>query len=115
MADAQFNVQQLSNLLWSLAIAELCDRDMWDRCLEQVRGGEEALAGLGLWGGRAGAGGCATARCGTAAWSRCVGGGEGERGECLGQWMASVFKLCLNCTWVVRPVRHTVTRTPQRV
>lgn len=36
MGEAQLNVQQLCNLMWSLAIAEECDQELWDACLEQV-------------------------------------------------------------------------------
>ena len=36
LQETQFNLQQLSNLLWSLAIAQQCDRQVWDRCIEQV-------------------------------------------------------------------------------
>ncbi|PSC74935.1 RAP domain [Micractinium conductrix] len=38
MGSCQFNVQQLCNLLWSLAIARCCDRQIWDATLEQLHG-----------------------------------------------------------------------------
>ncbi|KAI3429562.1 hypothetical protein D9Q98_005650 [Chlorella vulgaris] len=36
MAEAQFNQQQLCNVLWSLCIADQCDREIWDLCIGQV-------------------------------------------------------------------------------
>ncbi|KAL4855247.1 RAP domain-containing protein [Chlorella vulgaris] len=36
MAEAQFNQQQLCNVLWSLCIADQCDREIWDLCIDQV-------------------------------------------------------------------------------
>lgn len=36
MASQQFNLQQLSNLLWSLAILECCDTELWTSCIDQV-------------------------------------------------------------------------------
>jgi hypothetical protein len=42
MAHTQFSVQQICNLLWSLAIAELCDRAIWDSCMQQVGQGVAA-------------------------------------------------------------------------
>lgn len=38
MPKQQFNLQQLSNLLWSLAIAECCDPQVWADCISQVGG-----------------------------------------------------------------------------
>lgn len=38
MPKQQFNLQQLSNLLWSLAIAECCDPQVWADCIGQVGG-----------------------------------------------------------------------------
>ena len=58
MADTQFNAQQLSNLLWSLAIMECCDRQVWDGCMAQFATldtpphelPDEALTQVGLGG-----------------------------------------------------------------
>ncbi|KAL4443822.1 hypothetical protein ABPG75_011559 [Micractinium tetrahymenae] len=36
MGAAQFNVQQVANLLWSMAISERCDRDVWRLSLRQL-------------------------------------------------------------------------------
>lgn len=36
MGAAQFNVQQVANLLWSMAISERCDGEAWRLSLGQV-------------------------------------------------------------------------------
>ncbi|GAB4822437.1 hypothetical protein N2152v2_009483 [Parachlorella kessleri] len=37
LGDTQFNAQQLSNLLWSLAVIEHPDKEVWDKALGQLR------------------------------------------------------------------------------